>query len=623
MLPKPSAVYTIEEIFGMARGDWEPAPSEEGTRKIARTVTQLEDQVKDISAHQDAVQSRVKHLKEEIRRLEQRHGELELMKMTSLNAASAIHSLNAPWRRLPRDLMEEIFSLCLPLQEDQCPSLDHAPFLLTRVCSSWYRLAQNIPRLWSTIMLTSAHRDSLPCTALAAGIQYLYTCINRAKKSPIRLYVRTEFLSDYTSFKLIDQICPQVSHISLTYSDTPFGHRDYFTSEQLAMPNMKTFEIHQLRNDFPIPDFDLQHLRKIADSSNHLERFISCVEQQIQRSRLPTENWLNLRTLHLANLITLPICLAILRYIPTLQQFSSTHLCREGDRPGSDPVDPLTHPCLHTITLLGVDSALKTFFELVTAPKLHNLIISRAQCSHYIDDSGWLYSHILHFLKRSDCRLKNLEIAHEPIRVSPILEILQLPMCTGIENLTLWRHHRDEFALIDLAFCDALTFRSDAEDQCRSREQAPGPTLCPNLQILELDCVIPIYAVDKFIAMIESRISFDPLPPASSQLTSSMLARRSLKILHGPSDWNWNVIERLEPLYRKGLVWVENDRSKGSLPLSQPRKELLKRFIAEGFDLRIFDPYHGKWVYEAERLRGDLGFVPTSHDCAYCGLPSE
>ncbi|KAF9449085.1 hypothetical protein P691DRAFT_609097, partial [Macrolepiota fuliginosa MF-IS2] len=77
--------------------------------------------------------------------------ELDLEKRQYLRTISAIRSLNAPWRHLPRDVMEVIFTLCLPLQEDQCPSINNAPFLLTRVCWSWYKLTHDIPRLWSTI----------------------------------------------------------------------------------------------------------------------------------------------------------------------------------------------------------------------------------------------------------------------------------------------------------------------------------------------------------------------------------------------------------------------------------------------------------------------------------------
>ncbi|KAJ7649027.1 hypothetical protein DFH06DRAFT_944798, partial [Mycena polygramma] len=78
------------------------------------------------------------------------------------------NSLLAPVRRLPSEILAEIFALCwdsfTPFMEDvDCDSvslpteiarLAHAPLLnLSRVCVRWHNIALGTPALWSRIEL--------------------------------------------------------------------------------------------------------------------------------------------------------------------------------------------------------------------------------------------------------------------------------------------------------------------------------------------------------------------------------------------------------------------------------------------------------------------------------------
>ncbi|KAF8999639.1 hypothetical protein BDQ17DRAFT_1246323, partial [Cyathus striatus] len=60
-------------------------------------------------------------------------------------------ALVSPFRRISRDVLEEIFLACLPTVRNPCITAIEAPLLLTHVCSSWRSVAHTLPQLWSAI----------------------------------------------------------------------------------------------------------------------------------------------------------------------------------------------------------------------------------------------------------------------------------------------------------------------------------------------------------------------------------------------------------------------------------------------------------------------------------------
>ncbi|KAF9442804.1 hypothetical protein P691DRAFT_630050, partial [Macrolepiota fuliginosa MF-IS2] len=54
----------------------------------------------------------------------------------------------APYKRLPPEILREIFVACLPETVHLPPRTDEAPLVLTRVCASWRILALDTQELW-------------------------------------------------------------------------------------------------------------------------------------------------------------------------------------------------------------------------------------------------------------------------------------------------------------------------------------------------------------------------------------------------------------------------------------------------------------------------------------------
>ncbi|KDR82008.1 hypothetical protein GALMADRAFT_152802 [Galerina marginata CBS 339.88] len=60
----------------------------------------------------------------------------------------------SPFRRLPSDIIDEIFYRCLTVQRNPILSSAEAPILLTHVSSTWRSIALSSPRLWAQIHIT-------------------------------------------------------------------------------------------------------------------------------------------------------------------------------------------------------------------------------------------------------------------------------------------------------------------------------------------------------------------------------------------------------------------------------------------------------------------------------------
>ncbi|KAF8176884.1 hypothetical protein K438DRAFT_1846313 [Mycena galopus ATCC 62051] len=57
-------------------------------------------------------------------------------------------------RRLPRDVIEQIFLACLPTQHNAVMSVAEAPLLLGHICSAWRSIVFAMPRLWESLHIS-------------------------------------------------------------------------------------------------------------------------------------------------------------------------------------------------------------------------------------------------------------------------------------------------------------------------------------------------------------------------------------------------------------------------------------------------------------------------------------
>ncbi|KAF9061803.1 hypothetical protein BDP27DRAFT_1234582, partial [Rhodocollybia butyracea] len=96
-------------------------------------------------------QERLKQMNSEISRLKQQVEALVAQRAVIHKFIRAHRALLAPIRRLPVEVLSEIFLFCLPVDRNPVRSVKEAPLLLTRICRRWRDIALENPRLWTGI----------------------------------------------------------------------------------------------------------------------------------------------------------------------------------------------------------------------------------------------------------------------------------------------------------------------------------------------------------------------------------------------------------------------------------------------------------------------------------------
>ncbi|KAF7375638.1 hypothetical protein MSAN_00452900 [Mycena sanguinolenta] len=73
----------------------------------------------------------------------------------------AHQALISPVRRLPRDIVQEIFLVCLPTHRNCVMSATEAPILLGRICSAWRAISLSLPSLWASLHVVEPQPSNL------------------------------------------------------------------------------------------------------------------------------------------------------------------------------------------------------------------------------------------------------------------------------------------------------------------------------------------------------------------------------------------------------------------------------------------------------------------------------
>ncbi|KAF8199988.1 hypothetical protein K438DRAFT_1822993 [Mycena galopus ATCC 62051] len=91
---------------------------------------------------------------EELARIDERIRELSAQRDEIQAYLDAQKALISHPRRLPADIVREIFVACLPTSRNAVMSTHEAPLLLCRICSAWRTIALSTPRLWASLHLS-------------------------------------------------------------------------------------------------------------------------------------------------------------------------------------------------------------------------------------------------------------------------------------------------------------------------------------------------------------------------------------------------------------------------------------------------------------------------------------
>ncbi|KAK7006028.1 hypothetical protein R3P38DRAFT_1727405 [Favolaschia claudopus] len=144
-------------------------------------------------------------------------------------------ALMSPIRRIPLDLLEQIFIACLPAHRNCVMSAQEAPVLLGRICSSWRTLSLSAPRLWSRlhIVLPPPDHESLSrdrdifAAKTAQRLEVASTWLGRTGNCPLSISVERDFHMNHLDLPedLLELLIPYASrwqHLSLVLPPSGF-----------------------------------------------------------------------------------------------------------------------------------------------------------------------------------------------------------------------------------------------------------------------------------------------------------------------------------------------------------------------------------------------------------------
>ncbi|KAJ6465792.1 hypothetical protein C8R45DRAFT_1022399 [Mycena sanguinolenta] len=94
---------------------------------------------------------RIKELDDEIASLQKSIDKLVEERNGLQSYVEAHSALISHVRRLPRDVIHEIFLACMPTHRNCVMSATEAPILLGRICSAWRTISLTSPRLWAIL----------------------------------------------------------------------------------------------------------------------------------------------------------------------------------------------------------------------------------------------------------------------------------------------------------------------------------------------------------------------------------------------------------------------------------------------------------------------------------------
>ncbi|KAF8200068.1 hypothetical protein K438DRAFT_1823155 [Mycena galopus ATCC 62051] len=273
--------------------------------------------------------------------------------------------LISPLRRLPVDVIEEIFMACLPTHRNCVMSAQEAPVILGRICSSWRTISLSTPSLWSRLHIAE---PSFPPTAkhTSAASDLLQM------KTVQRLEVANAWLRRSGTCPLSISLESRLNHGFIArFSAARLSAAP--PSPDILLPTLISFASRWQTISLRIPPSAIQMLLRLTEADVPLLKSLT-INEQLER---PHREW----NLSQASVLRAP---ALSRFYVSARNVSTVELpLRWGNLTAltllwSFAVGPLT--CQVVLDILGRCSQLRMCTMLVHGPPTGHLQDSIVEC---------------------------------------------------------------------------------------------------------------------------------------------------------------------------------------------------------------------------------------------------
>ncbi|KAJ7689566.1 hypothetical protein B0H17DRAFT_1066176 [Mycena rosella] len=220
--------------------------------KLGTNYCPRDEEVAEIQALIAEPTLRLQHLDAEIADLQMALDKLIEQRTELSDYVDAHRDLISPARRLPLDIIQEIFIACLPTHRNCVMSAAEAPVLLGRICSSWRDITLSTPRLWASLHIVEPlHHEGWSPTAsadkLVQRLETTRTWLGRSGHCPLSISLQSMAYPTDTlgpPNRLIQAVVPFASrwkHISFTMLPSVLEAVSHLTEEDV--PILKSVSI--------------------------------------------------------------------------------------------------------------------------------------------------------------------------------------------------------------------------------------------------------------------------------------------------------------------------------------------------------------------------------------------
>ncbi|KAF8961805.1 hypothetical protein BDZ97DRAFT_1827250 [Flammula alnicola] len=517
-------------------------PSEAIVHEIMELLAKPSKELSETEAEIQRLEAQLEALKEKRLRLQ-----------TSIDAYAPILS---PARRLPLDVLCEIFYHCLPTHRNPIMSASEAPVLLTRVCSSWRSIALSFPYIWAKLYIPiagdfhitySSKRDYTETfdtpeeefvRVMETRCEVVEQWLSRSGSCPLSLSISYSCTGHQTInweeppyskdlpdklFQILLSFCDRWSNIEILMPHNVYQR----LQTSISMDKLPMLQTLKAKFDGPEPNHNVQttdHPSTLLAAPNLKELSLNAFRFTMDvRNRLitPFSRWNQLLTLcidssavHDRDLVDLLI------QCPNLV---SCTLRPKPLMPGNARAEPQAVAYLPSLKYLTFDDggstseAVQLIFNSINAPLLTSIAYSNSQDYRMYTRSGSPYSCIVPFTsllgRSTTVRKMALDLPAEVY--SDIIECLQIgvPLTHLVVGQTRKARKRnrqlcsifpsykvqDEDPQEDFFDLNLLTIGK------KSSLLSSGEILLPNLEVLEAH-QISTFTDENLLEMISSRI---------------------------------------------------------------------------------------------------------------------
>lgn len=371
----------------------------------------------------------------------------------------AHRALFSPIRRIPPELLGEIFFHCLPAETYIRPSAKEYPLLFTQISSTWRAVALATPALWTSLAVNLSTESCTPALPL------IHTWLARSGSCLLSFYIVDTIRKDEqephmtTSASVLALYAPHYNrwqNVRLEYLDWRVD-TGFAALLPCADPPRALESLH-LARDFWRPNERAQ------------------LSLMLSAPRLRDCTWISNTDLGKTFHASFPQLSRLFLERPLVQE-DFMHILGEGANLeacqffvlASSPLERAPGEVVLRHNLRSLDITADLFgrlFAQLELPHLTDFSVRRFDVvPHHV--SVWPHAAFLSLLARSGCVLRGLSLTDMDVSPAEMREVLRAAAVRGsLERLVLWNDRRMKHTIVDDEVLRLLTWAHAEEQVC-------------------------------------------------------------------------------------------------------------------------------------------------------------